>query len=449
MKTSNILTSFRQSHLNGIINAENGLPGDKSISHRALVLATTARGVTQITGLNFGEDVEHTELALKNLGVKINQKSPNTKQIHGLGGWHFNQPVNPLYLGNSGTTARLLCGLLASTPLNVMMYGDSSLTQRPMRRVMTPLIEFGCQFDATQENTLPLTLKGSSNLHPIDYVIPVASSQVKSAIILAAMNTKGISRIIEPIQTRDHTERLLQYLDYPIRYQLLESGHTQIDIEGKHVVNAKDIVIPGDPSAAAYIAVAAMICPYSKVRIENISWNPFRSRIFSILQEMGGQIKVENIRTECFEEIADIEVSSSITKPCVIKSTDVPALIDEYPILAVAAAFAEGTSVFHGLRELRYKESDRLNALYRNLNLCGIETHIQDESLIIKGIGPRPIFGGTTINAGRDHRIAMAFYIMGLSARNPVIIHGGDCIQSSFPNFVELFNTLSYLRAAS
>lgn len=449
MKTSNILTSFRQSHLNGVINAESGLPGDKSISHRALVLAATARGVTQLTGLNLGEDVEHTEFALKNLGVKINQKSPTIRQIHGLGGWYFNQPINPLYLGNSGTTARLLCGLLASTPLNVMMYGDSSLTQRPMRRVMTPLIEFGCQFEATQENTLPLTLKGSDNLHPIDYVIPVASSQVKSAIILAAMNTKGISRIIEPIQTRDHTERLLQYLDYPIRYQLLESGHTQIDIEGKHIINAKDIVIPGDPSSAAYIAVAAMICPYSKIRIENISWNPFRSRIFSILQEMGGQIKVENIRTECFEPIADIEVSSSITKPCIIKSSDVPALIDEYPILAVAAAFAEGTSVFHGLRELRYKESDRLNALYRNLNLCGIETHIQDESLIIKGIGPRPIFGGTTINAGRDHRIAMAFYIMGLSARNPVIIHGGDCIQSSFPNFIELFNTLSYLRAAS
>jgi 3-phosphoshikimate 1-carboxyvinyltransferase len=436
MKTSNILTSFRQSHLNGVINAESGLPGDKSISHRALVLAATAKGVTQLTGLNVGEDVEHTELALKNLGVKITQKTTTIRQIHGLGGWHFNQPVNPLYLGNSGTTARLLCGLLASTPLNVMMYGDSSLTQRPMRRVMTPLIEFGCQFDATQENTLPLTLKGSSNLHP-------------SAIILAAMNTKGISRIIEPIQTRDHTERLLQYLDYPIRYQLLESGHTQIDIEGKYIVNAKDIVIPGDPSAAAYIAVAAMICPYSKVRIENISWNPFRSRIFSILQEMGGQIKVENIRTECFEEIADIEVSSSITKPCIIKSADVPALIDEYPILAVAAAFAEGTSVFHGLRELRYKESDRLNALYRNLNLCGIEAHIQDESLIIKGIEPRPIFGGTTINAGRDHRIAMAFYIMGLSARNPVIIHGGDSVRSSFPNFVEMFNTLSYLRAAS
>lgn len=449
MKTPNILTSFRQSHLNGVINAENGLPGDKSVSHRALIMAALAKGVTQIKGLNLGEDVEHTELALKNMGLTIHQKTPTTRQIDGLGGWNFKQPVNPLYLGNSGTTARLLCGLLASSPLNIMLYGDSSLTHRPMRRVMTPLLEFGCQIEATQENTLPLTIKGSSVLQPIDYVIPVASSQVKSAIILAAMNTKGISRIIEPIQTRDHTERLLQYLGYPIRYQLLESGHTQIDIEGKHIWNAKDISIPGDPSAAAYIAVAAMICPYSTVRIEGISWNPFRSRIFSILQEMGGQIKVENVRYECFEPIADIEVSSSITKPCIIKSNDVPALIDEYPILAVAAAFSEGTSVFHGLRELRYKESDRLNALYRNLNHCGIETHIQDESLIIKGIGPKPIFGGNTINAGKDHRIAMAFYIMGLSARNPIIIHGGECIQSSFPNFAKIFDTLSYLRAAS
>ncbi|WP_032112324.1 3-phosphoshikimate 1-carboxyvinyltransferase [Candidatus Paracaedibacter symbiosus] len=449
MKTPNTLTSFRQSHLNGVINAEIGLPGDKSVSHRALILGALAHGNTQITGLNTGEDVEYTELALKSLGVDIIQQSPTSRLIHGKSGWNFKQPINPLYLGNSGTTARLLCGLLASSPLNIQVYGDSSLSQRPMRRVMTPLTEFGCQFEATPENTLPLTIKGSSKLEPIDYVIPVASSQVKSAIILAAMNTKGISRIIEPIKTRDHTERMLQYLDYPIHFTLLESGHTQIDIEGKHVFNAKDISVPGDPSAAAYIAVAAMICPYSTVRIENLSWNPLRSRIFSILQEMGANIKIENIRNECFEPIADIEVSTSYNRPCIIKSEDVPALIDEYPILSIAAAFAEGTSVFHGLRELRYKESDRLNALYRNLNLCGIETHIQDESLIINGIGPKPIFGGKTINAGKDHRIAMAFYIMGLSARNPLIIQGTDCIQSSFPHFIKIFDELSYLRAVS
>lgn len=449
MKTPNILTSFRQSHLRGVINAESGLPGDKSISHRALILGALANGTTKVMGLNPGADVEHTEFALKDLGVQIIQKSPTTRLIHGMAGWHFKQPVNPLYLGNSGTTARLLCGLLASAPINVMMYGDSSLSHRPMRRVMIPLKEFGCQFDAAPENTLPLTIKGSSTLEPIDYVIPIASSQVKSAVILAAMNTKGISRIIEPIKTRDHTERMLQYLEYPIRYELLESGHTQVDIEGKHIFNAKDISIPGDPSAAAYITVAAMICPYSKVRIENISWNPLRNRIFSILQEMGGHIKIENIRNECFEPVADIEVSFSYLKPCVIKSEDVPALIDEYPILSIAAAFAEGTSVFHGLRELRYKESDRLNALYRNLNLCGIETRIQDESLIINGIGPKPIFGGKTINVSKDHRIAMAFYIMGLSARNPLIIQGADCIQSSFPDFIKIFDTLSYLRVAS
>lgn len=449
MKTPNILTSFRQSHLTGTINAENGLPGDKSISHRALILGALANGTTRVTGLNPGADVEHTEFALKDLGVQIIQKSSTTRLIHGLGGWNFKQPVNPLYLGNSGTTARLLCGLLASAPINIMMYGDSSLSQRPMRRVMTPLKEFGCQFDAPPENTLPLTIKGKDTLTPLDYVIPIASSQVKSAVILAAMNTKGTSRIIEPIKTRDHTERLLQYLDYPIRYKLLESGHTQVDIEGKYIFNAKDISVPGDPSAAAYLAVAAMICPYSKVRIENISWNPLRNRIFSILQEMGGNVKIENIRDECFEPVADIEVSFSHIKPCIIKSEDVPSLIDEYPILSVAAAFAEGTSIFHGLRELRYKESDRLNALYRNLNLCGIETNIQDESLIINGIGPKPIFGGKTIKVNKDHRIAMAFYVMGLSSRNPLIIQGTDCIQSSFPNFMKIFDTLSYLRVAS
>lgn len=449
MKTPNILTSFRQSHLNGVVNLENGLPGDKSISHRALIFGALAEGTTEITGLNTGDDVEHTEFALKNLGVDIVQKTKTTRLIQGVKDWNFKEPINPLYLGNSGTTARLLSGLVASTPFNVSIYGDTSLSQRPMRRIMIPLQEFGCKFEATPENTLPITVKGSPDLKPIDYVIPVPSSQVKSAIMLAAMNTKGISRIIEPIKTRDHTERMMEYLDYPIQYELLESGHTQIDIKGKHVFKAKNFSIPGDPSAAAYIAVAAMICPYSNVRIEGISWNPLRCRVFEVLKEIGGNISIQNIRYECNEPVADIEVSTSYTKPCILNSKDAPALIDEYPILSVAAAFSEGTSVFHGLRELRYKESDRLNALYHNLNICGIETQIQDESLVINGIGPKPIFGGKTINAGKDHRIAMAFYIMGLSARNPLIIHGADCIHSSFPAFQSIFDSLSYLKAAS
>lgn len=449
MKTPNILTSFRQSHLKGTINLQNGLPGDKSISHRALIFAALADGVTEITGLNTGQDVEHTEFTLKDLGVDIVQKSQTTRLVHGLGGWGFKEPVNPLYLGNSGTTARLLSGLVASCSFNVSLYGDASLSQRPMRRIMIPLQEFGCKFEATPENTLPLTVKGAPNLKPIDYVIPVPSSQVKSAIILASMNTKGISRIIEPIKTRDHTERLLEYLDYPISYELLESGHTQISIQGQQTFKAKNISIPGDPSAAAFLAVAAMICPYSNIRIEGISWSPLRRRIFEVLQEIGGNISVKNIRYECNEPIADLEVSTSYTKPCVLNSKDVPSLIDEYPILSVAVAFSEGTSVFHGLRELRYKESDRLNALYHNLNICGIETQIQDESLVINGIGPKPIFGGKTINAGKDHRIAMAFYIMGLSARNPLILQGSDSIYSSFPAFQSIFDSLSYLSAAS
>lgn len=448
MKPQKNIMSFRQSHLRGNLRPHMDIPGDKSISHRALFFSALATGNTLIEGLNPGDDLSHTRMALEAFGVRIEDVGERNVLVHGLGGAPLKQPKNPLYLGNSGSSARILAGFAAPYSLTATFYGDSSLSQRPMRRVTLPLLQLGATFDLNHDDLLPMTLHGTGDPKPMTYRMPIPSAQIKTSIILAAMNTPGVTTIIEPVPTRDHTERLMSYLTIPIKVEQ-DVEHVQtIKIQGLYRYLSKPMSIPADPSSAAFFVVAALITPHSKIILRDVNWNPYRNRVFEVLIEMGANIEVSNIRDVCGEPIADIEVSASSLHNITLEASDSAALIDEYPILAVAAAQASGVSVFKGLRELRYKESNRLEAIHRNMNMCGIETQVDDDTLIIRGNGGAPIFGGVTINASRDHRIAMSAYVMGMVARNPIIIQGADCIGSSFPNFLNVFNTLSYMNAA-
>ncbi|MBW8309818.1 MAG: 3-phosphoshikimate 1-carboxyvinyltransferase [Candidatus Paracaedibacteraceae bacterium] len=448
MAIKNTLISYRQSHLRGNLIAHRDIPGDKSISHRALYLSAFAEGLTQIKGLNTGDDVEHTQLALESLGVKIENQDDGTKIVQGLAGKPLLQPKNPLYLGNSGTTARLLGGVITPFPISVTLYGDASLSQRPMRRMILPLKEIGATFDANHNETLPLTINGTNSPAEIHYTMPIPSAQIKSCLLLAGLNIQGITSIHEPIKTRDHTERLMQYLGIPLQITDHEAGGKILSITGKHRFAAKPISVPADPSSAAFFAVAAAITPQSDITIEGVNWNSYRRRVFEILEMMGAKLTLLNHRPVCGEEVADIRIESNTLNSITLEAHEAPALIDEYPALAVAAAAARGTSVFRGLRELRYKESNRLEGIFHNLTTCGIEVRTDDDTLIIKGTAGLPIFGGVTINVFKDHRIAMALYILGMIARNPIIIQGADCISSSFPNFSSVFENLSFMRAA-
>lgn len=447
MRNQKNLMTFRQSHLRGELRPHLDIPGDKSISHRALFFASIATGNTVIEGMNPGDDLSHTRLALESFGIKIEDVGDKTLLVHGLGGNPLKQPKNPLYLGNSGSTARMLSGFVSPYPLNVTLYGDGSLSQRPMRRVTLPLLDLGAQFELNHDDLLPMTIHGTADPHPVTYRMPIPSAQIKTAILLAAMNTPGLTTLIEPIPTRDHTERLMSYLGISLESQQQDGGQI-LRLMGKQSFIAKPIEIPADPSAAAFFAVAALITPHSNIVIRDVNWNPYRNRVFEILQQMGGDIRISNQRTICGEPIADLEVSTSSLTCIQLGAHESASLIDEYPILAVAAAQAKGVSVFKGLRELRYKESNRLEGIHRNMNACGIETQVDDDTLVIQGNGGSPIFGGVTINASRDHRIAMSSYVLGMVSRNPILIQGADSISSSFPNFLNTFNRLSFMNAA-
>lgn len=448
MVAKNTLISFRQSHLRGTLLSHTHIPGDKSISHRALFLSALATGSTTINGINSGEDVEHTQLALESLGVSIENISPQKKLVHGLAGTPLTQPTNPLYLGNSGTTARLLGGLVAPFPIKVILYGDASLSQRPMRRMITPLKELGAKFDTNDHETLPLTIHGAKEPLGIHYKVPIPSAQIKTCVLLAGMNIDGVTSVYEPIKTRNHTELMMEYLGIPLTKVDSDNGGVIYSITGKQPFQAKDITIPGDPSAAIFFAVAAAITPQSSIIIQGINWNPYRRRAYEVLEQMGARVTILKQSLSCGEIIADLQIEAAALNAVNLEAFEAPSLIDEYPAIAVAAAAASGTSTFKGLRELRYKESNRLEAIFKNLMTCGIDVRADDDTLIIKGTGGNPIFGGITVNVFKDHRIAMALYVLGMIARNPIIIQGADCIASSFPNFHQAFENLSFMHAA-
>lgn len=412
------------------------VPGDKSISHRALMIGAVAVGRTRIDGLLEGEDVLCTAEALRRLGVGIDRIDAATYEVSGVGIGALTSPGRVLDMGNSGTGARLLTGLIATHPLNVMMTGDASLCRRPMMRVIEPLSRMGARFDAQRGGRLPMMVTGARLPVPVEYRLPVASAQVKSAVLLAGLNTPGVTTVIEPEATRDHTELMLAHFGARIAVDTGADGARHIALTGQPELTARPVHVPGDPSSAAFAAVAALLVPGSDVTIRGVGINRLRIGLYETLREMGGDITFGSEREDAGEPVADIRVRASRLRGVEVPAARAPSMIDEYPILAIAAAGAAGTTVMHGLAELRVKESDRLAAITRGLERLGATVKEDGDSLAVTG--GAGIRGGGPIATHFDHRIAMAFLVAGLAADAPVTVDDGRAIATSFPGFADL-----------
>jgi len=428
------LMSRKTSALKGRIK----VPGDKSISHRSLMFGAIAQGQTRISGLLEAEDVVNTAKAMAALGAKTTKLPSGEWVVDGVGIGGLKSPLGDLDFGNSGTGVRLAMGLMASTQLTARCIGDASLSGRPMGRVTNPLAQFGTVFEASEGNKLPIIIHGAANAKPITYTLPMASAQVKSAVLLAAINTAGTTTVIEPVATRDHTEKMLKGFGAKLTVEV-KDGARHISIEGKHELTAQTLSVPGDPSSAAFPMVAALITQGSDIVIENIMLNPTRTGLITTLIEMGGHITIENRRDAGGEEVGDLHVKSSQLRGIKVPESRAPSMIDEYPILAVAASFAEGTTRMEGLEELRVKESDRLAAVEAGLQANGVSTSSGRDWLEVTG-GGAP--GGGKVVTHMDHRIAMAFLVMGLASRIHTTIDNSAFIATSFPGFTELMNGL-------
>lgn len=428
------LTSRKSGALSGTIC----VPGDKSISHRALILGALAEGRTDITGLLESEDILCTARVLQQLGVAINKTDDRWTVIgSGLGG--LLQPDAPLDFGNSGTGARLMMGVVAGHPVRAIFTGDDSLKKRPMGRVLDPLRKMGLQIEEEGRATLPLTLRGASAPVPIEYRLPVPSAQVKSAILLAGLLAPGRTSVIESEKTRDHTEKMLAYFGASVCTEAAQGG-ARISVEGRKTLRAKPIAVPGDPSSAAFLAAAAILCPGSDILIRNVLINTARTGFYITLKEMGAAILFENERELNGELVADLRVSSSKLRGVRVPAQRAPSMIDEYPILAAVSAFAEGQTVMDGLAELRVKESDRLSAMAGGLSACGVEARVSGDTLTVTGAAT--VRGGTVIATHMDHRIAMAFLVLGLAGEQPVTVDDASMIATSFPEFRGLMESL-------
>lgn len=423
--------------LNGAIR----VPGDKSISHRALMLGALAVGRTEIRGLLEGEDVLATAAALNALGAHAAPAGNGSWVVEGVGVGGLAEPENLLDLGNSGTSARLLLGILASHPLTAFVTGDASLRRRPMGRVTEPLSRFGAHFLSREGARLPLAVTGAKSPVPIEYRLPVPSAQVKSAVLLAGLNTPGETTVIEPHGTRDHTERMLRHFGGAVFCEPAEPIGLRITVKGYPELAAAPIVVPGDISSAAFPLVAALIVPGSAVTIEGVGINPLRAGLLDCLREMGADIRLANERVEGGEPVADLVARAAALRGADIPAERAPRMIDEYPVLAVAAACARGRTVMRGLAELRVKESDRLSAIATGLAACGATLSVDGDDLVVNGDGGPPV-GGATIATQLDHRIAMAFLVLGFATRQPVRIDDGRPIATSFPDFIPLMRGL-------
>jgi len=417
-------------------------PGDKSISHRALILGALALGETTVRGLLEGEDVLRTAAALRALGAEVRHE-PDRRlwRVRGFGVGGGREPDDVLDLGNSGTSARLLAGILASHPFTSVLTGDASLRRRPMKRVTDPLSRMGARFEGREGGRLPLAIIGTDEMVPVEYRLPVASAQVKSAILLAGLNTAGETTVVEPEATRDHTERMLRHFGAEVRVAPADGGGKRITVAGWPELVARDIVVPGDPSSAAFAAVAAAIRPGSDVTIENVGINPLRAGLYTTLSEMGADIAYENRREVGGEPVADLRIRGTTLRSVEVPAGRAPTMIDEYPVLAVAAACAEGATHMLGLAELRAKESDRLASVAAGLQANGVRCEIGADSLVVHGTGAPPP-GGGLVATRLDHRIAMSFLVLGLATREPVAIDDGTPIDTSFPGFAALMNKL-------
>ena len=426
-----------------ILSGEIKVPGDKSISHRALIIGSTVNGKIKIHNLLESEDVLATANALKKLDVKINKISNQEWEIFGNGIGCLEGSNTLLDMGNSGTGARLLMGLVAGSDVEATFIGDESLSKRPMGRIIDPLMKTGAKINCENNNMLPINIKGNKIPLPISYQSPIASAQVKSSILLAGLSSLGRTTVIEPSLSRDHTERLLKYLGAQVITTQLENSSWEITLSGLPQLNPLDINIPSDPSSAAFPIVSCLITPNSNVLVKNVCINKLRIGLYKTLIEMGAQIKFSNEKEINGEIVADISAKSSQLFGVIVPKSRAPSMIDEYPILAMAATKARGDTIMQGIEELRYKETDRIKAIADGLSSMGIKTKNTKDSLSIKGIETSSsINGGVEIDSRLDHRIAMSFLCLGLISKNPIIVKDTETINSSFPNFFNQMNKI-------
>ena len=430
------------SHASTGLNGTADVPGDKSISHRSLILGAMSVGETRITGLLEGEDVLDTGRAMRAFGAEVTDHGGGEWSVHGVGVGGFAEPENVIDCGNSGTGVRLIMGSMATSPITATFTGDASLNGRPMGRVTDPLALFGTQAVGRKQGRLPMTLVGAADPVPVRYVVPVPSAQVKSAVLLAGLNAPGKTVVIEKEATRDHTERMLAGFGAEITVEETDEGRV-ITLTGQPELKPQTIIVPRDPSSAAFPVCAAVITPGSDVLVPNIGLNPTRAGLFFTLQDMGADLTFENMREESGEPVADLRARFSPD----LKGIEVPAeraasMIDEYPVLSVVASFAEGKTHMPGVKELRVKESDRIDAMAKGLRLNGVTVDEGDDWWTVHGLGHGNLPGGETCASQLDHRIAMSFMVMGMAANAPVSIDDGQPIATSFPIFEPLMAAL-------
>ena len=438
LKKQTLVSSFT-SGLNGLLT----VPGDKSISHRSLIIAGMAIGQTEIRGLLRSEDVLSTLCAMRQLGVTIEDDSnKNVISVKGLGTCGFDSPDKPLDLGNSGTGVRLLMGAIAGQPLTARLTGDASLSSRPMKRITDPLQQMGAQIGYLPKNEgkglLPVTITGANPALPLSYSTQVASAQIKSAIMLAGLNARGVTIISEPYISRDHTESMLRHFGVEVEQRFLADGRHQVTLAGEANLKAKNILVPRDPSSAAFAIVAALITPESDITLPAVGMNPQRIGLIKTLIEMGADLDITNERLEGGEPVGDIHARSSKLKGIEVPAKRAASMIDEYPILSVAASCAQGRTYMPGIAELRVKETDRIAVMARGLEACGVSVDEQPDSLTVDG--QKQITGGATIASQHDHRIAMSFLVLGMVSQQTVSVMDTETIATSFPQFASVMN---------
>lgn len=427
----------------GPLRGEIRVPGDKSISHRSIMLGALAVGETRVTGLLEGEDVLATAAAMRAMGAKVERTDIGEWSVHGVGVGALLQPQAALDMGNSGTSTRLLMGLVASHAIEARFVGDASLSKRPMGRVIEPLSRMGAAFEASEGGRLPLTVRGACPAVPIEYRLPVASAQVKSAVLLAGLNTPGITTVIEPVPTRDHSERMLRGFGAELDVEEVD-GTRVIRLRGEAELKPQVIDVPGDPSSAAFFIVGALIIPGSELLIRNVGLNPTRAGLIGVLRDMGGRIEEESPRLVGGEPVADLRVFHSPLKGIDVDPAVVPSMVDEFPVFFVAAAMAEGRTVTTGLEELRVKESDRISVMAAALTAAGARVTESEDGLTIDGTGGDPLPGTEgPIATHLDHRIAMSMAIAGMASTRGVEVDDTRPIATSFPVFEELLDGVS------
>ena len=416
------------------------IPGDKSVSHRSLILGALSVGETKISGLLLGQDVLDTAKAMSAFGAKVTDHGEGNFSVNGVGVGGFSEPVDVIDCGNAGTGVRLIMGAMSTSPINATFTGDASLRSRPMDRITDPLELFGAKSYGRTNGFLPLTMVGARDAHAIRYISPHPSAQIKSAILLAGLNALGETTLIEPEKTRDHTERMLSGFGADIETVKIKDGFA-ITLQGRPELTAQDIVVPRDPSSAAFPVCAALIVEGSEIFLPNICLNPTRSGLFTTLVEMGADIEFENNRLEGGEPVADLRVKSSCLNGIEVPPNRAPSMIDEYPILSVVAAFAKGKTIMRGIKELRVKECDRIDAMARGLETMGVTVEEGEDYLIVHGQNGE-VEGGGTAQTPLDHRIAMSFLCLGLASKKSIKVDDGHAIATSFPIFKSLMTDL-------